>query len=185
MHTARMVMSKWTKVIQYVKKGLEETESMQLRKRSSQHPSVSRSREKVLISQMWGYVVPMVIHVLYLPLDVAVNALAVGAVCELSYHAQSIRPLLSGKKLLDRYNDALTTPLPGNAHNLLPQGHLWWSWSSFFGFTPPSLQRSVRVNRGETRERNEKRMCQLHLSSSCHSLSGSSEIDFILLIETR
>lgn len=94
---------------------------------------------------MWGGAVPMVIHVLYLPLDVAVNALAVGAVCELPYHAQSIRPLLTGKKLLDRYNDALATPLSGNTHHLLPQGHLWWSWSSFFGFTPPSLQRSEEL----------------------------------------
>lgn len=44
----------------------------------------------------------MIIHVLDLPLDVAVNALAVGPVCELSHHAQSIRPFFSGKKLLDR-----------------------------------------------------------------------------------
>lgn len=90
----------------------------------------------------------MVIHVLDLPLHVAVNPLAVGAVCELPYHAQSIRSLLSGKKLLDRYNDSLPTPLSGNTHHLLPQGHLWWPWSSFFGFTPPSLQRSGGVNRG-------------------------------------
>lgn len=94
---------------------------------------------------VWGCAVPMVIHVLYLPLDIAVNALAVGAVCELPYHAQSIRPLLPGKKLLDRYNNALPTPLSSNTHHLLTQGHLWWCWSSFFGFTPPSLQRSVRV----------------------------------------
>lgn len=95
----------------------------------------------------------MVIHVLYLPLDVAVDTLAVGAVCELPYHAQPIRPLLSGKKLLDRHDDALAAPLPVNAHHLLPQGHLWWSWSSFFGLTPPSLQRSVRGNRVDERER--------------------------------
>lgn len=91
----------------------------------------------------------MVIHVLYLPLDVAVNTLAVGAVRELPYHAQPIRPLLSGKKFLDRYNDALATPLSVNTHHLLPQGYLWWSWSSFFGFTPTSLQRSGRGKRGD------------------------------------
>lgn len=85
---------------------------------------------------------PVVIHILYLSLDVAVNALAVGAVCELPHHAQAIRPFLSGKKLLDRNNNALPTPLSVNTHDLLPQGHLWWSRSSFFGFTPPSLQRS-------------------------------------------
>lgn len=84
----------------------------------------------------------MVIHILYLSLDVAVNALAVGAVCEFPHHAQAIRPFLSGKKLLDRNNNALPTPLSVNTHDLLPQGHLWWSRSSFFGFTPPSLQRS-------------------------------------------
>lgn len=96
----------------------------------------------------------MVIHVLYLPLDVAVNALAVGAVCELPYHAQPVRSLLPGKKLLDRYDNALPTPLSSYTHHLLPQGHLGRSRSSFFGFTPPSLQRPVRVqqrrrNRGE------------------------------------
>lgn len=83
----------------------------------------------------------MVIHILYLSLDVAVNALAVGAVCEFPHHAQAIGTFLSGKKLLDRNNNALPTPLSVNTHDLLPQGHLWWS-SSFFGFTPPSLQRS-------------------------------------------
>lgn len=101
---------------------------------------------------MWSGAVPMVIHVLYLPLDVAVNALTVGAVSELPYHAQPIRPLLPGKKLLDRYNDPLPAPLSVNTHHLLPQGHLWWPWSSFFGFTPPSLQRSGNVNRGDKRE---------------------------------
>lgn len=96
----------------------------------------------------WSGAVPVVIHVLYLPLDVAVNTFAVGAVGELPYHAQPVRPLLSGEKLLDRYDNALSATLPINAHHLLPQGHLWWTWSSFFGFTPPSLQRSGRRNRG-------------------------------------
>lgn len=62
----------------------------------------------------------MVIHVLDLPLDVAVNALAVGAVGEFSHHAQPVRPLLSSKKLLDRNNDPLAPTLSVNAHHLLP-----------------------------------------------------------------
>lgn len=99
----------------------------------------------------------MVVHVLYLPLDVAVNALAVGAICELPYHAQPIRPLFPSKKLLDRYDDALPATLSVNTHHLLPQGHLWWTWSSFFGFTPPSLQRSGRGNRGHKWERQKLR----------------------------
>lgn len=86
-----------------------------------------------------GVAVPVVIHVLNLPLDVTVYSLPVGAVCELSYHAQPVRPLLTSKKLLDGYNNALSTPLSVNTHHLLTQGHLWWSWGSFFGFTPSSF----------------------------------------------
>lgn len=84
----------------------------------------------------------MVVHVLNLPLDVAVDALAVGAVGELPYHAQPVRPLLPGKKLLHGYHDALTAPLSGNTHHFLPQWDLRRSRGSFFGLTPPSLQRS-------------------------------------------
>lgn len=91
----------------------------------------------------------MVIHVLYLSLDVAVNALAVRAVREPPHHAQPVRPLLSGEKLLDGHNDALAAPLPGDAHNLLPQGHLGRTRRAFFGFAPPSLQRSGGVTRGD------------------------------------
>lgn len=84
----------------------------------------------------------MVVHILNLPLDVAVNALAVGAVGELPDHAQPVRPLLPGKKLLHGYHDALTAPLPGDAHHFLSQRYLRRSRCSFFGFAPSSLQRS-------------------------------------------
>lgn len=88
---------------------------------------------------------PVVVHVLDLPLDVAVDALAVGAVGQLAHHAQSVRPLLAGKQLLDGHHDALAAPLPRDAHHFLPQGDLGRPRGSFFGFAPTSLQRSVRV----------------------------------------
>lgn len=88
--------------------------------------------------------IPVVIHIINLPLDVTVDALAIGAVCQLSDHAQPIRPLLAGEKLLDGNDDALPAPLSVHTHNLLTQWHLWRTWSSLFGFTPPSLQRSGR-----------------------------------------
>lgn len=84
---------------------------------------------------------PVVVHILNLPLDVAVDALAVGAVGELADHAKPVRPLLPGKKLLHGYHDALAAPLPGDAHHFLSQRYLWRSRRSFFGFTPPSFQR--------------------------------------------
>lgn len=84
----------------------------------------------------------MVVHILNLPLDVAVDALAVGAVGELPYHAQPVRPLLPGKELLHGYNDALTAPLSGDAHHFLSQWYFRRTRGSFFGFTPPSFQRS-------------------------------------------
>lgn len=104
---------------------------------------IRRAEGETLISQThggrWGVQVPVVVHVLDLPLHVAVDALAVGAVRQLSHHAQSVRPLLPGKELLDGHDDALPAPLSGDAHHLLPQGHLCRSRGSFFGFAPPSL----------------------------------------------
>lgn len=112
----------------------------------------------------------MVVHVLNLPLDVAVNALAVGAVGELPDHAQPVRPLLPGKKLLHGYDDALTAPLPGNAHHLLSQRHLRRSRRSFFGFPPSSFQRSEATTR---REFKRFRSCQHHwgLDDSQHEVT--------------
>lgn len=125
-------------MIQYVKKGLKERQSMckdRVEFIQNHHPLREAAKR-------WdGGAAPVVVHILNLSLHVAVNAFAVSAVCQLSHHAQPIRPLFTSKKLLDRHDDALSTPLSVNAHHLLTQGHLWWSWGSFFGFTPSSFQR--------------------------------------------
>ena len=96
------------------------------------------------LEMMYGMNTPMVVHVLYLPLDVAVDALAVRAVRKLAHHAQAVGPLLPGEELLDGHNDALTPPLAVHAHHLLPQGHLGGPWRALLRLPPPSLQGSER-----------------------------------------
>lgn len=64
--------------------------------------------------------IPVVIHVFYLFLHVAVNAFAVCAVGQSAHHAKPIRTLLSGKEFLNRYSNALSTPLTTHTHHFLP-----------------------------------------------------------------
>lgn len=82
----------------------------------------------------------MVIHVLNLPLHIAVNALAVGTVCQLPHHPQAVGPLLLGKKLPDRDGDALATLLWADAHHLLPQADFGLCQAPVLLFSPASLQ---------------------------------------------
>lgn len=113
---------------------------------------------------------PVVVHVLDLPLDVAVDALAVGAVGQLAHHAQSVRPLLAGKQLLDGHHDALAAPLPGDAHHFLPQGDLGRPRSSFFGFAPASLQRSAEAPGGINTQDGSVHAFTYRLMSDCATL---------------
>lgn len=61
---------------------------------------------------------PVIIHVLNLSFDEAVNAFAVRAVGEPAHHAQSVRPLLLGKQPLDR-NHYFLAPLAADADHFL------------------------------------------------------------------
>lgn len=82
----------------------------------------------------------MVIHVLDLPFDVAVDALAVGPVGQLAHHAQPVGPLLLGKELPDGDGDALAPLLGAHAHHLLPQAHLGLRHAPVLLLPPASLQ---------------------------------------------
>lgn len=62
----------------------------------------------------------MVVHVFYLSLHIAVNALAVRTVGQPSHYAEAIRTFLTGKELCNRHSDALTPSLATHAHNFLP-----------------------------------------------------------------
>lgn len=85
---------------------------------------------------------PVIVHVLNLPLDEAVNALAVRPVCETADHAEPVRPLLSGKQLLDRDHDPLSSLLLVVAtHHLLFQTNLRLGNRAIFCLPPASLQR--------------------------------------------
>lgn len=82
----------------------------------------------------------MVIHVLNLPLDEAVNALAVRPVCEATDHSEPVRPLLSGEQLLNGNHDPLSTLLVAvDTHHLLFQTHLRLDQRAIFCLPPPSL----------------------------------------------
>lgn len=82
----------------------------------------------------------MIVHVLNLPLHVAVDALAIRPVCQLPHHPQAIRPLLLGKKLPDRDSDALATLLWAHTHHLLPQADLGLCQAPVLLLPPASLQ---------------------------------------------
>lgn len=83
----------------------------------------------------------MVVHVLYLLLDEAVDAFAVGSVSEPSHHAEAVGPLLPGEELLDRHCDPLAPSLPTHTHHLLLQTHLGLDHRGprFFTLTPASF----------------------------------------------
>lgn len=61
----------------------------------------------------------MVVHVFYLSLYIAVDALAVRAVGQPSHYAQAIRTFFTGKQLCNRHSDALTSSLATHTHNFL------------------------------------------------------------------
>lgn len=83
---------------------------------------------------------PVIIHVLNLPLDKAVNALAVGPVCETTDHAEPIWPLLSGKKLLNGNHNPLSPLLMAvDTHHLLFQTHFRLDQRAIFRLPPSSL----------------------------------------------
>lgn len=63
---------------------------------------------------------PVIIHVFNLPFNKAVNALAVGPVCELPYHPKPVGPLLSGKQFLNWNRNPLSSLLgPIDTHHFL------------------------------------------------------------------
>lgn len=79
----------------------------------------------------------MVVHVLDLFLDEAVQALAVGPVGEPAHNAQSVRPLVPGEQLLDRRRDPAPAPLRRRTVLRLP---------------PASLQRPAETEEGVVME---------------------------------
>lgn len=56
-------------------------------------------------------VLPVVIHIFDLPLNEAVQALAVRSIRQPTDHAQPVRPLLSSKQLFNRNGDSLSSLL--------------------------------------------------------------------------
>lgn len=64
---------------------------------------------------------PVIIHVLNLPFDKAVDALAVRPVCEAADHSEPIGPLLFSEQLLNRNHNSLPPhlPMPAAAHHFL------------------------------------------------------------------
>lgn len=136
MVTARMVMSRWTNVIQYVKKGLRRTDGQKF-----SGPFGETLAENNFIShKIQSAVLPVIIHVLNLPFDIAVNALAVRPVCETADHAEPVRPLLFGKQLLNRNGNSLSPLLMAvDAHNFLFQTHLGLDQTAIFRLPPSSL----------------------------------------------
>ena len=83
----------------------------------------------------------MVIHVFYLLLDKAVDALAVRPVGELAHHAQAVGAFLPGEQLLDGHSDALAPPgLPVDADHLLAQTDPGQQQGAVPVLTPASLQ---------------------------------------------
>lgn len=85
-------------------------------------------------------VLPVIIHVLNLPFDKAVNALAVRPVCEAADHAKPVGPLLSGKKLLDGDHNPLSPLLMAvDTHHFLFQTHFRLDQRAIFCLPPSSL----------------------------------------------
>lgn len=83
-------------------------------------------------------VIPVIIHVLYLPFDVAVDALAVRPVCESTDHAEPVGSLLFGKQFFNGDRDLLP-PLLIDTHNFLFQTHLRLDQGAVFCLPPSSL----------------------------------------------
>lgn len=82
----------------------------------------------------------MIVHVLNLLFDKAVNALAVRPVCEAADHAEPVGPLLSGKQLLNGNHDPLSPLLVAvDTHHFLLQTHLRLDQRAIFCLPPPSL----------------------------------------------
>lgn len=90
--------------------------------------------------QIKSAVLPVIIHVLNLPFDKAVDALAVRPVCETTDHPEPVGPLLSGKQLLNRNHDPLSPLLLAvDAHHFLFQTHLRLDQGAVFCLPPSSL----------------------------------------------
>lgn len=82
----------------------------------------------------------MIVHVLDLPFDEAVNALAVRPVCEPANHTEPIGSLLLRKELLNRNHNPLSPLLmPADTHHFLFETHLGLDQSAVFSFPPSSL----------------------------------------------
>lgn len=89
----------------------------------------------------------MIVHVLNLPLDKAINAFAVRPVCESTDYAEPVRPLLPGEQLLDGNYDPLSPLLlAAHAHNLLFQTYFRLDLRTIFRLPPSSLQRPELQN---------------------------------------
>lgn len=83
---------------------------------------------------------PVIIHVLNLSLDKAINALAVSPVSEATDHAEPVGPLLFGKELLHGNHDPLSPLLMAvDTHHFLFQTQLRLDQRAVFGLPPSSL----------------------------------------------
>lgn len=62
---------------------------------------------------------PVVVHVFYLSLHIAVNAFSVRAVGQPAHYAKAVRTLFTGKELCNRYRDPMSPSLSAHTHNFL------------------------------------------------------------------
>lgn len=101
-------------------------------------------------------VLPVIIHVLDLPFDKAVNALAVRAVREPTDDAEAVGPLLFGKQPLNRDHNPLPPLLmAAGTHHFLFQPHFRLDQRAVFCLPPSSLQGAgseMRKRKGRERE---------------------------------
>lgn len=109
---------------------------------------IDKNSKYFLHKLKWISCLPMIVHVLNLPLDKAINALAVRPVCKSTDYAEPIRPLLPRKQLLNRNHDPLSPLLmAAHTHNLLFQTYFRLDLRTIFSLPPSSLQRPELRNK--------------------------------------
>lgn len=81
----------------------------------------------------------MVIHALYLLFHVAVDALAICSIGQLSHHSQSVRSFFSCEELLDWHGYPLASALTVHTHYLLPEADFRGHRRSLFNLPPATL----------------------------------------------
>lgn len=85
-------------------------------------------------------VLPVIVHVLNLSFDEAVDAFAVRPVCETTHHAEPVGPLLFCKQFLNGNHDPLSALLMAvDAYHFLFQTHLRLDQRAVFCLPPASL----------------------------------------------